>query len=148
MKLVGPQELEALIAAADVHVIDVREPNEWASGHIPGARHVPLGTLRADPKTALPRDNVVFVCAKGGRSATAAEIAEKHGLTEVYSLDGGTEAWRAARLPIRHPARAPSPTSATASASAQVAPSSDARPQPELDAVGGRTSASTARASG
>ena len=127
MKHVGPRELEALIAAADVDVVDVREPAEWASGHIPVARHVPLGRLQADPRAALPRDGVVFVCAKGGRSATAAQLAERHGLTDVYSLDGGTEAWVAARLPVERVAPTEAPR----------VPAAPAEPEPELDAIVG-----------
>lgn len=132
MKHIGPQELEALIAAADVDVVDVREPSEWATGHIPAARHVPLATLRANPGASLPRDGVVFVCAKGGRSATAAQLAEQHGLKDVYSLDGGTIGWISARLPVTVPSappRAPAPP--------PVAEAEPEMPTPELDAVVG-----------
>lgn len=137
MIVVGPQELEALIAAADVDVVDVREPNEWATGHIPVARHVPLAALKANPAAALPRDNVVFVCAKGARSATAAEIAEKFGLKEVYSLEGGTHGWLAARLPITVPS-APAAPAAPASPAAPGTPEQPAAPEPELDAIVGK----------
>ena len=130
MKNVGPQELEALIAAADVEVVDVREAHEWAEGHIPVARHVPLATLQHNPAAALPRDNVVFVCAKGGRSASAAQIAEKFGLREVYSLDGGTQAWIAARLPVTVPA--------SGAAAAAPAPAAEVAPEPALDAIVGK----------
>ncbi len=141
MKVVGPQELEALIAAADVDVVDVREPNEWATGHIPVARHVPLATVKANPAAALPRDNVVFVCAKGGRSAAAAEVAEKHGLKEVYSLDGGTHAWLAARLPLTVPSaptRAPAAPIASTTGSAASAAAQPPTKEPELDAIVGK----------
>ena len=106
MKLISPQELEALIAAADVDVIDVREPGEWAGGHIPAARHVPLARLTANLKTFAPRDGVVFVCAKGGRSAIAAQAAIDAGFKDVSSLDGGTLAWAKANLPLTIPVRA------------------------------------------
>jgi rhodanese-related sulfurtransferase/transcriptional regulator with XRE-family HTH domain len=140
MKVVGPQELEALIAAADVELVDVREPDEWATGHLPGARHVPLGALKANPAAALTRDNVVFICAKGGRSATAAQLAEQHGLKEVYSLEGGTLAWIAARLPITVPASAKSPRSPASPVAAPSASPPSAAPEPELelDAIVGK----------
>ena len=80
--------------------VDVREPAEWQTGHIAGARLVPLSQLRVDPKGALPRDNIVFVCAKGGRSATASAIAEEIGKTHVQSMTGGMDAWQKAGLPI------------------------------------------------
>jgi rhodanese-related sulfurtransferase/transcriptional regulator with XRE-family HTH domain len=106
MKVISPSELQMMISSGDVDVVDVREPAEWATGHVPGARLVPLAQLRADVDGALPRDDIVFVCAKGGRSATAAQVAEEHGKSRVYSLNGGTEAWLAAGLPIVVPKRA------------------------------------------
>ncbi len=84
-------------------MIDVREPAEYAGGHVPGARLLPLAELRGDPRAKLTRDRLLFVCAKGMRSLTAAKLAEEIGLTEVYSLDGGTQAWASEGLPIEHP---------------------------------------------
>lgn len=127
MKLLSPVDLQALLTS-DVDIVDVREPAEWLTGHVPGARLVPLAQLRADPKGALPRDNVVFVCAKGKRSETAAMVALQLGRAQVYSLSGGTDAWRAAGLPMVMPG-APSATSSEA-----VAPTA---PEPELDALVG-----------
>ena len=100
MKVISPAELQTLLSAGDVDIVDVREPAEWSTGHVPGARLVPLAQLRVDVDSALPRDNIVFVCAKGGRSATAAQLAEKNGKRVVYSLNGGIEAWLTAQMPI------------------------------------------------
>jgi rhodanese-related sulfurtransferase/transcriptional regulator with XRE-family HTH domain len=97
---IGPRDAEALMANGGLDIVDVREPREWATGHVPGARLVPLGTLRADVGAAGLSGKVLFVCASGGRSMTAAKLAEAHGLTDVYSLDGGTSGWAAERLPI------------------------------------------------
>jgi rhodanese-related sulfurtransferase len=88
-----PDQAHALISQGGVEIIDVREPAEWNSGHLPGARLVPLETLRRSPKASLPRDGVVFVCAAGIRSQTAARLAESIGLSTVYNLAGGTRAW-------------------------------------------------------
>ena len=88
-------------------VDDAVETNEWTGGHIPGARHVPLGQLRASPRSALPRDGVLLVCAAGVRSQTAARVAEGLGLeAPVYNLSGGTRAWAGAGLPIVQDAHA------------------------------------------
>ncbi len=129
MKTLSAAELQSLLTT-DVDIVDVREPDEWATGHVPGARLVPLALVRADPVGALPRDNVVFVCAKGARSAQAAEVATKLGRTTVYSLNGGTDAWRAAGLPIvvpgQLPATAPSSTSSTTAIEGAVEPGLDA----------------------
>ena len=81
MKSISPAELQSLLTS-DVDIVDVREPAEWAGGHVPSARLVPLSLLRADPIGALPRDFVIFVCAQGGRSAEAAALAEQIGRKE------------------------------------------------------------------
>jgi rhodanese-related sulfurtransferase len=76
MKIVSVREGQELSASGGIDIVDVREPEEFFSCHVPGARLVPLGQLRADLSGALPGDDVLFVCAKGGRSATAAQLAE------------------------------------------------------------------------
>jgi rhodanese-related sulfurtransferase len=97
---IDAQTARQLIASGDVDVVDVREPSEWSSGHLPGARLVPLGKLRGAPKAELTRDRVIFVCAAGVRSATAAKLAVANGLATVYNLSGGTKGWVRAGLPL------------------------------------------------
>lgn len=106
IKNVSAREAQALIAGGAIDVVDVREPHEWATGHVPGARLVPLGQLRADPDAAHLGKRVIFVCERGGRSQHAAQLAEARGVPEVFSLDGGTLGWRAAGLPIEQPVAA------------------------------------------
>jgi len=89
-----------MIADGEVQVIDVREPNEYAEGHIPGVTLVPLNTLLARPQQYLTRDNILFVCAMGQRSALACEMAAAIGLEQLYNLEGGTVGWAKAGLPI------------------------------------------------
>lgn len=113
VRTVAPGEAQVLIAAGDIDVVDVREPHEWAKGHVPGARLVPLGRLTADLAAANLGNRVLFVCEKGGRSQKAAELAEKSRGIEVYSLAGGETAWRAAGLPIEPSASAPMEEEAT-----------------------------------
>ena len=96
---VDPEQARELIhSGADL--IDVREPNEYTAGHIPGARLVPLNSFLARPRDHARRDNVVFVCAVGVRSALACEMAAAIGLSHVYNLEGGTQAWASQGLPI------------------------------------------------
>jgi rhodanese-related sulfurtransferase/transcriptional regulator with XRE-family HTH domain len=130
---VGPREAEALIAAGDLDVVDVREASEWASGHVPGARHVPLGSLRADPGAAALGKKVLFVCEKGGRSMSAAQLAESRGVAELYSLEGGTAAWRELGLAVVVPA----PPSRATIKETEEAPPESAHVAPELDAIVG-----------
>ncbi len=93
VQAVSPQQAQLIIEQGEVEVIDVREPHEWNGGHLPGARLVPLAELRANPKATIQRDGVIFVCAAGVRSETAARIATSLGHARVYNLTGGTRAW-------------------------------------------------------
>ena len=131
MKFVSPREAEALLAGGGVELVDVRELNEWNTGHLPGARLVPLDTLKINPAASLAREKpVLFVCAKGGRSQAAAGIAEQLGIAQVYSLDGGTTAWASAGLPIEVPAPPPPRPAAP-----EEQPEDLDAVMPELDAV-------------
>ena len=89
-----------LIDGGTVEIIDVREPNEYAEGHIPGVTLVPLARLLANPQNYIKRDNILFVCAAGQRSALACEMAAAIGYESLYNLEGGTTAWARAGLPI------------------------------------------------
>jgi rhodanese-related sulfurtransferase len=102
VKPLTPKQASERIAQGSVEVIDVRDPHEWIDGHVPTARLVPLAELRQNPRAALPRDGVIFVCAAGVRSETAARLAAQQGLKEVYNLTGGTRAWIKAGLPLEH----------------------------------------------
>lgn len=85
-------------------LVDVREPNEWARGHAPGARHVPLGQL-ANRQSELPRDReVLLICASGNRSKLAAELLGRAGHERASSVSGGTAAWARSGLPIERSA--------------------------------------------
>lgn len=80
-------------------LLDVREPDEWAAGHAPGAVHMPLSTL-ATEYGKLPEDQpIICVCRGGGRSAKATEALRGVGY-DVTNLVGGMKAWQAAGLPV------------------------------------------------
>ncbi|MDO9379887.1 MAG: rhodanese-like domain-containing protein [Nocardioidaceae bacterium] len=84
---------------AGLVVLDVREDDEWASGHLEGAVHVPLGQLpgRLDE---VPRDGQVLVyCKVGGRSAQATAYLQQAGVDAV-NLEGGILAWERAGRPL------------------------------------------------
>ena len=103
-KTIGTDEAKRMIESA-VHVIDVRQPEEWNRGHIAEAELVPLSGIYSFGKALkdlnLPTDEaVIFVCAMGQRSATAAEIALVAGLENVYSLANGMNGWMSRRYPV------------------------------------------------
>jgi rhodanese-related sulfurtransferase len=83
--------------AGDVFV-DVREPEEYARGHVSGALNIPIGRL---PGVAhdLPEGPVITLCSMGGRAARAAAQLDAMGRT-AFSITGGTKAWAAAGLPV------------------------------------------------
>lgn len=93
IQALSPQEAHQLLSSGECDVVDVREPSEWNTGHLPGSRLVPLNRLRSSPRAALPKDRVLFVCAAGVRSQTAAKVAEANGIATVYNLSGGTRGW-------------------------------------------------------
>ncbi len=73
-------------------VVDVREPQEFASGHVPGAINQPLSSF--DPKQLPAGKPVVLVCQAGGRSAKALGQARSAGRNDVRHYAGGTAGWR------------------------------------------------------
>jgi hydroxyacylglutathione hydrolase len=92
-------EVKRLIDAG-YEVVDVREDWEWERGHIPGARHVVLGRILADPSGHKFSDRTVFSCQVGERSAVAAEMAVALGVKDVVNFRGGFGAWKEAGLPV------------------------------------------------
>jgi rhodanese-related sulfurtransferase len=80
--------------------LDVREDNEFDVGHIPGAEHIPLGSL-TERAGELPRDRtIVTYCGHGERSATALSILERLGFKNVVNFDGGFGAWEDAGMEV------------------------------------------------
>ncbi|MBI3964393.1 MAG: rhodanese-like domain-containing protein [Chloroflexi bacterium] len=96
------EEAKELIARGGVQVIDVREPGEYAQGHIPEAKLIPLNQVLSNPQQLLEGDNIVFVCQVGQRSAVAAEMAAAIGKEKVYNLEGGTAEWAAKGFPLAY----------------------------------------------
>src|SRR6266576_4694755 len=84
-------------------VVDVREDWEWNKGHLPGARHVVLSSILANPTGHTFKDGTIFVCQVGERSAVASEMAVALGVKDVVNFRGGTKAWRDAGLPLEKP---------------------------------------------
>ncbi len=86
-------------ARTDLHLLDVREPDEWDAGHIAGAQHIPLGQLRGR-LAEVPKDTpILAVCRHGNRSDSATRGLRTLGFT-VENLEGGVTAWKQAGLPL------------------------------------------------
>jgi rhodanese-related sulfurtransferase len=103
---VPADQAEAAIRDADV-LLDVREADEFAAGHLPGAIHVSRGLLEfklSSTPALTPRDlKVVLYCKTSGRAALAAAVMRDMGYLDVTSIAGGFDAWVAAGKPVVRP---------------------------------------------
>ena len=81
-------------------IIDVRTPGEYAGGHATGSINIPhMSVLAQKDKLAADRP-LVFICQVGQRSALACEFAAAAGFKDLYNVEGGTDAWIKAGLPV------------------------------------------------
>jgi sulfur-carrier protein adenylyltransferase/sulfurtransferase len=102
------QEIDAaalqarLDAREPLHLIDIREPDEWARGHIPGAALIPRGNLefRIDDEAPDRGAPVVLYCSLGLRSALSAQALQRMGYRRVVSLVNGFERWKGEGRPV------------------------------------------------
>lgn len=104
---ISVENAESLVRDADV-VIDVREADEFAAGHIPGAILIPRGLLEfkmsATPELAARDLGIIVYCKTSGRAALAACALAEMGYLSVRSIAGGFDAWSAAGKPVIKPA--------------------------------------------
>jgi hydroxyacylglutathione hydrolase len=96
-------EVRKLMDEGGYDIVDVREDWEWNKGHVPGARHVVLNSLLANPAAAKFHDKTIFVCLTGERSSVASEMAVALGVKDIVNFRGGTKAWKEAGLPLETP---------------------------------------------
>lgn len=77
------------------YLIDVREQDEWHSGHLPNAIHLSKGVIERDIEKVIPDQNanILLYCGGGFRSALAADNLQKMGYSNVISIDGGFSGW-------------------------------------------------------
>ena len=81
-------------------IVDVREPSEWQEGHIPGAIHIPLGTLPQRLSQLDANKELVVVCRSGNRSMKASQLLRQAGYSKVYNMSGGMIDWSRTGLPV------------------------------------------------
>ena len=99
---VTPREvLDMMNANANVVYLDVREPNEWNLGHLPNAVHIPRGNLESNIEARVGREEtIVIYCARGNRSALAADTLQQMGYENVSSMAEGWGGWIAVEGPV------------------------------------------------
>jgi rhodanese-related sulfurtransferase len=104
---ISAHDLADQLNAKAVSVIDVREPMEFATGHIAGSLNVPLSRLH---QADLPQGPLVLVCQSGNRSAKGVQTLLQRGYSHPLSdLEGGLPSWQQAGLPVRKLKNAPLP---------------------------------------
>ena len=91
---VGIDELERLVAADSVEVVDVREKDERDEGYIPGSRHIPYRLIRAFRDELDNGRPVVTICSSGARAGVAASVLAAEGVDARPVLDGGIDGWQ------------------------------------------------------
>ena len=94
----GFDDLRRGLDAGEYELIDVREPSEFAQGHVPKSRNMPLSRFNA---SMLPREKkVVLICRSGARSGSALRAAQQAGLTNVTHFSGGVGMWHSLGGPM------------------------------------------------
>ena len=103
----SPQEVQARIAAGRAVLVDIREADEFARAHVPGARSQPLSAFEQAHLAIDPDADVVFTCRTGMRTAGACDRLAARVSGDAYVLDGGLDAWVKAGLPVEENRKAP-----------------------------------------
>lgn len=92
---ISAQEVANRLAKGEkLQIIDVREPNEFAAGHIPGAKLIPLGHLAQYFSQLDPEQEYIMVCRSGNRSGTACSMMSRVGFKKALNMAGGMLAWK------------------------------------------------------
>ena len=99
---VTPAQATSLINKEDAVIIDIRPKKEWTTGHITGAKHIPLSDLdrRIDELTKYKQRPVIVVCNLGQAAATATRKLKAAGFEQAVRLSGGMTEWKGQSLPI------------------------------------------------
>ncbi|MEQ1579327.1 MAG: molybdopterin-synthase adenylyltransferase MoeB [Steroidobacteraceae bacterium] len=99
VRTLSPRELQTLLreTARLPALIDVRDPEEFATGHLPGARNIPVNELERRLAEVTTEVDVVFICMSGKRSQAACAVALRGGIRAPGHLEGGMLAWEAVR---------------------------------------------------
>lgn len=103
----SPQDVQARLAAGRAVLVDIREPDEFARSHVPGAQSQPLSAWEQAHLTVEPGADVIFTCRTGMRTAGACDRLAARVSGEAFVLDGGLDGWTRAGLPVFEDRKAP-----------------------------------------
>lgn len=97
---ISVQEAKEMVDRGSAQFVDTRDAHEHAEGHAPGTILVPHLTVLNHISELDPDKDILFICKSGYRSALACEFAASAGLTRLYNVEGGHDAWQAAGYPM------------------------------------------------
>lgn len=107
LKSITPTQAHDFIAQGAV-LVDIRDADEHAREHIPGAHHVPLSEIKKD-KIPAQAKAIIYHCRSGARTAANAQALREATVCEAYVVEGGLDAWRKAGLPVHLDTKQPLP---------------------------------------
>lgn len=98
----SPLQATLMINREDAVVVDIREPEEYARGHIPNAKPIPLGQIdkRLSELEKYKQKPLIVACGSGNRAPSACGTLRKAGFEKVFNLAGGVSAWEQAGQPL------------------------------------------------
>jgi rhodanese-related sulfurtransferase len=99
---IGTLEATRLMNQGATLVLDIRDNKDYATGHLPRARNIPIRELpqRIDEIGKFKEKTVIVTCRNGARSSAATRVLKRAGFNSVYQLKGGLQAWEQASLPV------------------------------------------------
>jgi rhodanese-related sulfurtransferase len=100
---ITPAEARRRVQEEGAALIDVREPEEYLTGHAERAVNVPLSSFREHYQDISRQGDVLLICHVGQRSLMAAAFMRNQGWGQVFNVEGGTDEWEAMRLPMTYP---------------------------------------------
>jgi thiosulfate sulfurtransferase len=99
---ISTEHAQSMLKEGNAQLVDIRDEQSFAAGHIEGARHLDNTTLQSFIEEADPDQPVIVYCYHGNSSQPAASFLNEQGFEEVYSMDGGFEDWRS-QHPVKQP---------------------------------------------
>jgi len=97
------QELNGAVPSGDLQIVDVRSPDEWQDGHVPGATYIFLPELQQKANRLDKKQPVAVYCDSGYRASLAASILKREGFSQVHNVPGSWKAWQVSKFAIEKP---------------------------------------------